>query len=534
MQRILRWLTGVSALIGALSASGTAWGATFTVNTTADTVDVLPGDGQARDINGNTSLRAAVMEANALGSATTIHVPAGSYVLTITGPQVEDASLSGDLDVLGNIRVYGSGASATTVDGNQIDRVFHVFEGATLRLVDLKVTGGQQSADDGAGIENFGTVYLTRVVVTGNTSQAGGGGVANVGGFFEALDSEISLNTSNGNGGGFWNAGLLGSTPVAILDRCLVVGNESNSNGGGIAAQRGDFTAVNTTISGNTAKGYGGGVHCNTNDSAVLTHCTVTDNTADDEATGTTDGGGVSVINGTLSIANTLIAENRTPSVDPQNGSGYVVSLGYNLLDDTTGMTLAGDTATVIVAPDAMIGPLANNGGFTRTHALDPGSPAIDAADPNDLTDEDQRAVARPIDGDGDGEALTDIGAFEYEPDVGACCFICDPPPIPPCPDPSGAVGPACTDGLDRLTCELSGGLYIENATCSNPDPPCQCVGDITGDGKTDVFDFAAFVSNYGTGNPDCVGRSSGDLNCDGVVNVFDFATLSTNYGCGQ
>src|SRR5216684_4826120 len=58
---------------------------TFVVNTTADTVDANPGDGLAQDSAGNTSLRAAIMEANALHGADTIQLPAGTYFLSIPG-----------------------------------------------------------------------------------------------------------------------------------------------------------------------------------------------------------------------------------------------------------------------------------------------------------------------------------------------------------------------------------------------------------------------------------------------------------------
>ncbi len=74
--------------------------ASFTVNDTSDTVDTNPGDGLAQDASGNTTLRAAVMEANALAGADVINVPAGTYFLTLDGDD-EFAAL-GDLDLWGN------------------------------------------------------------------------------------------------------------------------------------------------------------------------------------------------------------------------------------------------------------------------------------------------------------------------------------------------------------------------------------------------------------------------------------------------
>src|SRR5262245_24718897 len=73
--------------------------ATFIVNTTLDTVDISPGDGLARDSAGNTSLRAAIMEANALAGADAIALqPGATYSLTLIGPD-EDAAATGDLDI---------------------------------------------------------------------------------------------------------------------------------------------------------------------------------------------------------------------------------------------------------------------------------------------------------------------------------------------------------------------------------------------------------------------------------------------------
>src|SRR5438874_11845169 len=87
--------------------------AVFTVNSFTDGVDARPGDGVAQTSDGRTTLRAAIMEANALGGASTIVLPAGSYTLSLSGPN-EDAAATGDLDILAPITVQGAGSGPTT------------------------------------------------------------------------------------------------------------------------------------------------------------------------------------------------------------------------------------------------------------------------------------------------------------------------------------------------------------------------------------------------------------------------------------
>ena len=69
----------------------------------------------------------------------------------------------------------------------------------------------------------------------------------------------------------------------------------------------------------------------------------------------------------------------------------------------------------ISIRPDVM-DPLADNGGFTHTHALLPGSPAIDTGSPTVCPATDQRGITRPIDGDWDWVPRCDMGAYEYEP----------------------------------------------------------------------------------------------------------------------
>ncbi len=66
-----------------------------------------------------------------------------------------------------------------------------------------------------------------------------------------------------------------------------------------------------------------------------------------------------------------------------------------------------------------MLGPLADNGGLTKTHALLAGSPAIDAGDNALCPGTIERGAVRPTDGNGNGVAVCDIGAYETNGDVG-------------------------------------------------------------------------------------------------------------------
>ena len=88
--------------------------------------------------------------------------------------------------------------------------------------------------------------------------------------------------------------------------------------------------------------------------------------------------------------------------------------MGNNLIRDV-GTASGFDPSSDVLDVDARLGPLTDNGGPTFTHALQPGSPAIDAGNNLDTPAFDQRGVVRIIDGNGDGTALTDIGSFELE-----------------------------------------------------------------------------------------------------------------------
>jgi uncharacterized repeat protein (TIGR01451 family) len=187
------------------------------------------------------------------------------------------------------------------------------------------------------------------------------------------------------------------------------------------------LTAVNTTISGNTANSSGGGIGA-FDGSVSLSSVTITANVADNNADGGGDGGGVFVDDitddgrgGQLTFANTIIAGNqdRSAAQSYPDCSGRLLSESYNLTGSEAGCFVEGvRLGDVSGAP--VLGPLQDNGGGVPTHAPLAASLAIEGGDPTTpggtCPAVDQRGVARPVDSDGDGAARCEIGAVETVP----------------------------------------------------------------------------------------------------------------------
>jgi uncharacterized repeat protein (TIGR01451 family) len=271
-------------------------------------------------------------------------------------------------------------------------------------------------------------VYSSRgpLVVENSTVSGNGGGLRSYRGAVTVVSSTVMDNTS-GSGGG----GIYGETLTVISS--TICGNLA-PYGGGIAAKRIEMTGctvcsntavitdgggilhfgesmhlTNSTISGNRASRSGGGIAIR--HSPTLNNVTVTDNTASGE------GGGLYVgLGNTLHVANSILAGNESsssPALSP-DCSGTLISQGYNLIQDTTGCFIGADTTGNVTGKDALLDPLADNGGPTLTHALLPGSPAIDAGNPAGCTDHlggllltDQRGMPRA--------GRCDMGAYELE-----------------------------------------------------------------------------------------------------------------------
>lgn len=371
--RIVRIVLSVSILMIYTNASTvkplqTAYAASFTVTKTADT-----NDGTC---DTDCSLREAIIAANANPGGDTINLPAGTYTLSITGI-AEDNAATGDLDINDDLNIVGTGEGITVINGGGFDRVIHITSAYTVNISHLDLVNGYyfvHGSSNGGGILNSnGELTLSFTTIKGNTGFYGGG-IANLSGTVNIFNSTISGNTA--------------------------------VNGGGILNDTGRLTMVNSTVSGNTAEGTGIGIN-NTSGTVDLNNVTITKNT---NIPPWSSGGGIA--GDSVSVSNSIIAGNVADN--NSDCSGTLISQGYNLIQDTTGCTISGDTTGNRTGVDPLFGPLQDNGGETYTHALLSGSPAIDTGNPaspgsggNACAPADQRGVLRP---QGSG---CDMGSYE-------------------------------------------------------------------------------------------------------------------------
>lgn len=291
------------------------------------------------------------------------------------------------------------------------------------------------TAGMGGAIYDYHASLVTPTLVFSSTftgNWATGGGAIGVS-LPAALHLDASLlhdNSATVVGGGIYNTGHLTVSQSIVRDNRLTY--EFNITGGGGINSTGAFWLLNSSVTGNTTletSARGGGLYLDGN--ATLANSTISGNSS-------LNGGGLAFGEGVVAISNTTIASNTAVSQGgglydrPEYSSdvtlfntivavndggncllnGDVASAGYNLdSGNTCGLSATGDLTNT----NPLLGPLQDNGGNgTLNHALLPGSPAIDAASNDGCPPTDQRGALRPVDGDGDGDPVCDMGAYEY------------------------------------------------------------------------------------------------------------------------
>lgn len=344
----------------------------------------------------------------------------------------------------GGIASTGSGnlsISGTLIENNSSRRGgggihFRQFGvGGALNLSDSELKNNEADYGGGISIESqiqTATNTIVNCEISGNvvkrlssSSEVGRGGGIHVGqATLYVSDLVISDNSAQSGGGIF-----IGSGNTFLMEGCSVINNVASSSGGGLATAR-VGTIRQSTFSGNTAQ-TGGGVSAG---SLVIESSTITRNS------GSVSGGGVSFSGGVISVDQSIIADNFSSSTrkDIGRGTSGVVAASFSIIGDNAGSGLAespvGSTdgkGNRIGGPqqgriDPLLRPLADYGGKLPTHALAPGSPAINAGNPAaaagiagvPLYDLRGQPYSRVVGG------RIDIGAFEFGPIPGSSLTV--------------------------------------------------------------------------------------------------------------
>jgi hypothetical protein len=295
------------------------------------------------------------------------------------------------------LTVSNSSLSGNTASGSVFGFVYGggIYNNGTLTVSNSTLSGN--TAKEGGAIAAFGTVTVSNSTLSGNSAVSAGGGIYNFG------ILTVSNSTLSGN---------QGSGVVSDLFATLTVSNSTLSGNTGVGIfTDGTLTVSNSTLSGNT----GGGILSGGDKPITLTNVTLTANRS------SVGGGGLAVFTALkVSLHNTLIAGNfhGATGTIPDDVFGQLDPGGdNNLIGDGTNMSglvngVNGNQVGTADNPiDPRLGPLADNGGPTLTHALLPGSPAIDAGNNAYATDFDQRGPGFPRIVNG----TIDIGAFEFQ-----------------------------------------------------------------------------------------------------------------------
>ncbi len=308
-------------------------------------------------------------------------------------------SLVTDSELRGLSEAGGGGVRVvrSVVSGSGEEGVAETGAGG-VALVRSRLVGGSQGAVYTA---DGGSSRIAHSLISANVDPGfEAGGVS----AYDASSVTIDRTTVSANAGGPGGGGIyFPSSGTLVIRRSTVSGNEGASSGGVTAG--GTVRIVNSTIAGNRSHDAGGGIHLLATATAALNAVTIARNVADTNGGGKTgggiyvDAGGAARLDNTLLAFNSLVTAAGTPS--DCDGTG-VQSGGHNLRSDPSGSCLFAGPGD-IVRSDPLLGPLADNGGPTRTIALKRRSPAIGRAGA-DAPSRDQRGVRRRD---------PDIGAFE-------------------------------------------------------------------------------------------------------------------------
>jgi CSLREA domain-containing protein len=377
----------VGAGVGLLLVPAVSAAKTYAPNKTADHV---PNGCSRKDC----TLREAVLAANHhTGKDKVVLRSKKPYKLRIAPTGLDDGT-TGDLNVTDPVTIKHTGKGNATIDANGLDRVLFADTPPSMteeysKLKHITITGGN-SPSSGGGLQLGQSMFgLDHSKVVGNQAASDGGGIAATQGELTLTDSTVSGNQAGAEGGGVWSGAktlILGST---------ISGNHITGAGigGGLLFQGTHLTMTNDTVADNKGANAGGGI--DSFGTSTLNDVTITAN----------DGEGVAS-HGAVSIANSILIGNSVGVyvTDPDCSGGFI-SGGHNLVYASPGCTGFGAPGD-FYSDQPKLGKLADNGGPTKTVALETGSPAIGKAGKASSAKRDQRGRRR--------DEHPDVGAYEH------------------------------------------------------------------------------------------------------------------------
>ena len=367
---------------------------------------------------------------------------------------VTNSTISGNVvgELGGGIANSGTATiSNTIISGNSAIQGGGIYNPGMMTVINSTISGNMATTTGGACTTAGGTLEITNSTLSNNSADVGGG-IEDGGGTITIANTTINGNSAREGGGTFLSHtttmtivnSISATTPQPVVEALTMLGHwkspigtvsgntstgDTAGDGGGAGYNEGTLNIVSSTISGNIATLEGGGIFNSDDSTLTISNSTFSGNVA------STIGGAIfnvavlqlanSTLNdnsarflaggilnfGPLQIGDTILNAGASGVNLYVNGGGTVTSLGYNISSDDAGGFLTGPGDQLFTNP--MLGPLQDNGGPTFTHALLPGSPAIDAGNPNftppPLFDQRGSGFDRVVNG------RIDVGSFEVQ-----------------------------------------------------------------------------------------------------------------------
>ena len=430
----------------------------------------------------------------------------GDTVVVAPGTYVENINFNGKAIIL----TSSNGAAATIIDGNHNGTVVTFNHSETLSTVlsGFTIRNGFQNGGFGAGITiTSASPTITSNVITGNHSAAAIGIYVN-GGSPLITDNTITKNDQTGAGdGGIGGGGIAVSTGTPRIIANTITNNSVGfgGDGGGIAVWSSSALVQANVISGNSAYNNGGGITVyGTGDH--YTGAIVTDNLIVNNSSGSGGSGGgvyVSPVSANIYILNNTIANNNS-ALDRSSGLFTFGFAQYAVVTNNAIVAAAGQTAVTCDTTYSSVSPsFSNNDVYSPTgigwtaacdHTSNPGntslnplfidpltnfrlqstSPAVDAGSNSatSLPSTDFDGSPRIVDGNADGNAVVDMGAYELQPTTitwtpGSLIFD---------PQPAGTTSAAQTISLANTGAQK---LYVSIATTAPFTETDDCGGAV-------------------------------------------------------